>query len=219
MASSLSEAAGKGGGAPSQSAAFGRFAGAGGIITGVSSLGYAVFFLLVQGSLHTYLPPIFLGLGGFFATTIVVAVYDRVRVADAQFALWGLLIGVVGQLGAAVAAAYGLATAISALKASGTAATFPNQADPRGFLTFGISGVSFLVFAWLIVRSGRLPRGLGYLGYANGILVIALYLGALLTSNDTKSLFILVPGGLASLITTPIWYLWAGIVLLRGRAN
>ncbi|HEV7130053.1 MAG TPA: hypothetical protein VGN32_21675 [Ktedonobacterales bacterium] len=196
------------------STAFERFAGLGGIITGLSSLLYAVFFLLVKGSLHAYLPSIFLALGAFFATAVLVAVYDRVRTTDSPFALWALLIGIIGQMGAAVAGMGGLAAVISGLKAP----SGPNLADPRGFLTFGITGVSFLVFSWLIVRSGRLPRGLGYLGYANGILVIALYLGTLLTSNDTTSLFILVPGGLASLLSTPIWYLWGGILFQRSRA-
>jgi hypothetical protein len=42
-----------------------------------------------------------------------------------------------------------------------------------------------------------MPAGLAYLGYILAVLLVALFLGALL-SNDTKSLFVLVPGGLAS---------------------
>ena len=46
---------------------FDRFAGVCAIITGLSSVLYAVFFLLVRGSLNTYLPSVFLALGGFLA--------------------------------------------------------------------------------------------------------------------------------------------------------
>ena len=202
-----------------QSPSFERFAGIGGIITGIFSLLYAVFFLLVSGHLHDLLPPIFLGVGGLLATAVMVAVYGRVRDAEPGFALWALLLGATSGVGTAVSSAYSLANVVSGITLTADQKKFPNQADPRGFLTFGLTGVAFLVIAWLIVRSGRLPRGLGYLGYANGVLILALYLGTLLTSNDTKSLFILVPGGLASLIATPVWYLWIGSALARSRAR
>ena len=202
------------------SASFERFAGFSGIIVGVSSLLYAVFFLLVTGSLHDYLPSVFLALGGLLATAVLTALYQRVRAAEPTFAAWAFGLGFIGQIGAAIHGVYGLASVISHAPGAGggVGTTAPNPVDPAGFLAFGLTGLSTLVFAWLIVRGGRLPRGLGYLSYALGVLLIALFLGALLT-NTPKSLFVLVAGGLASLLATPIWNFWLAAIFLGRRAN
>lgn len=77
-------------------------------------------------------------------------------------------------------------------------------------------GLSLFVFAWLIVRSGDVPKGLGYLGYVLAVLLVALFLGALLT-NNAKNLFVLVPGGLASLVATPVWNIWLGMFFLGNQ--
>ncbi len=198
----------------SQSVRFEQFAGVSGIITGVSSLLYAVFFLLVKGTLHDYLPPILLAIGGFFALPVAVAIYSRVRAADQNFALLALLLAVVGYLGTAIHGIYSLATLVP---------TYINpapitQMDPRGFVAFGLTGVAVFLFAWLIVRSGAFPQTLGYVGYALAVCLVALFLGTLFTGNDTKSLAILIPGGLASLIATPVWNIWLGLLLWRGKA-
>jgi hypothetical protein len=114
----------------------------------------------------------------------------------------------------AIHGVYGLASVISHAPASGVGTTNPNPLDPAGFLAFGVVGLATVVFAWLILRSGQLPRGLGYLGYGLAVLLIVLFLGALI-SNNTKSLAVLVPGGLASLVATPLWNIWVGLILLR----
>jgi hypothetical protein len=198
-------------------AAFDRFAGLGGLLTGISSLLYAVFFLLITGPLHEVLPSVFLAIGGFFALTVSVAVYRRVRDAEPNFALWALLLAGMGYLGTAVHGVYGLALLIPAKTAAPEASAL-SQTDPRGFLAFGVTGVSVLVFAWLIVRSGALPRLLGYVGYVLGVAVIALFLGTLLT-NDLKSAYVLVPGAVASLLATPIWNIGLGLSLLRAAGR
>jgi hypothetical protein len=199
------------------SAPFERFAALGAIITGLSSLLYAVFFLLVTGALHDYLPSFFLALGGLLATAVLTALYQRVRSAEPTFAAWAFGLGFIGQVGTAIHGVYGLASVISKAPVGGVGTSAPNPVDPAGFLAFGLTGLSTLVFAWLIVRSGQLPRGLGYLGYLLGVLLIALFLGALFT-NTAKSLFVLVPGGLASLLATPIWNFWLGAIFLRRRS-
>ncbi|MBF6589543.1 MAG: DUF4386 family protein [Ktedonobacterales bacterium] len=201
------------------SAAFERFAGLSGFITGLSSLLYAVFFLLVKGRPHDLLPPLFLALGSIFASALIVALYYRVREADPLFALWALLLGIVGFLGAAAHGVHDLATVlIPPAPNAPDLSTLPNQLDPRGFLAFGIPGISIFVFGWLIVRGGQLPRSLGYLGYVLGVLLVALFLGTLFV-NDAHSLFILVPGGLASLLANPAWNLWLGATFWRRSAT
>jgi hypothetical protein len=198
-------------GTSTSAATFAHFAGASGVITGVSSLLYAVFFLLVKGSLHDALPSVLLAIGGFFALPVALAIYQAVREADASFALFALLLAAVGYLGTAVHGVYGLATLIP----QKTASVVLTQVDPRGFVAFGLTGVAVFLLAWLIVRSGAFPRALGYVGYILAVCLVALFLGTLLTGNDTKSLAILVPGGLASLIATPAWNLWLGLLLWR----
>jgi hypothetical protein len=207
-------------GVASQSVAFDRFAGVSGIVTGVSSLLYAAFFLLTKGQLYTYLPPFFLALGGFLALPLALAVYSRVRDADPRFALYALLLSTVGNLAAAVHGVYGLALVLP--KAQGGSDTLVFEPDPRGFLSFGVTGVSVLIFAWLILRSGAFPRVMGYTvgytGYVLGIALVALFLGTLLVDNAASN-FILVPGGIASVIGTPVWSIGLGLRLLaRGAA-
>lgn len=201
--------------ASTQSVAFERFAGLAGIVTGLSSLLYAVFFLLVKGTLHTYLPSLFLAIGGFLALPLAVAIYSRVRAADPSFALYALLLAAVGYLGTAVHGVYGLALQLPTPTAGSDTAVF--EPDPRGFLAFGVTGVSVFLLSWLIARSRAFPVGVAYVGYVLGIALVVLFLGNLLT-NDTTSYFILVPGGIASLLGTPIWSIWLGFLLLGRHA-
>ena len=201
------------------SAAFERFAGVSAIVTGLSSLLYAVFFLLVTGAPHDYLPSLFLALGGLLATAVLTALYQRVRAAEPTFAAWAFGLGFIGQVGTAIHGVYGLASLIShAPTTTGVGATAPNPVDPAGFLAFGLTGLSTAVFAWLILRGGQLPRGLGYLSVVLAVALVALFLGALL-SNNPKSLAVLIPGALASLIATPLWNFWLGAIFLARRAG
>jgi len=201
------------------SPAFLRFAGVCGIVTAISSLLYAVFFLLVKGPAHDLLPPLLLGVGGLLALAVLTALYGLVRDADPLFALWALALGLglLGQLGALIHGVHDLALVLILAPADAPdLSKLPNQLDPRGLLAFGLTGVSTFILSWLVLRSGALPRGLGYLGCVLGVLLVALFLGNLFT-NDPSSLFVLVPGSLASLIANPVWLLWLGVSLLRLR--
>ena len=193
---------------------FDRFAGVCAIITGLSSVLYAVFFLLVKGQLNTYLPAVFLALGGFLAFPPLIAVYQRVRRVDEGFALWALLLAAVGYLGTATHAIFSLAAVMPTSIDVGAAKNL-NQTDPRGFLAFFVTGVAVLVFAWLIQRSGVFPIELAYVGYVLGSSVILLFLGNLVTGTNTNSPLILIPGAVASLLATPAWNLWLGLRLLQ----
>jgi hypothetical protein len=193
---------------------FDRFAGVCAIVAGLSSVLYAVFFLLVKGPLNTYLPPVFLALGGFLAFAPLVAVYQRVRREDEGFALWALLLAAVGYLGTAAHAIFNLAAVMPKSIDIGSAKDL-NQADPRGFLAFFVTGVAVLVFSWLIQRSGAFPVELAYMGYVLGVSVILLFLGNLVTGTNTSSMLILIPGAVASLLATPAWNLWLGLRLLQ----
>jgi hypothetical protein len=188
-----------------------------GILTGIFSLLYAVFYLLVEGRLHDLPPPLFLGLGGLLATAVVIALYAHVRDAEPLFAAWALALGIFGQIGAAVHGAYGFAQVVTPGLSGPDVSHLPDPVDPLGFLTFSVMGISIFVFAWLIGRSGSLPRELGYLGYLLALALVVLCLGSLV-GNNTTSLLILLPCAVASRLATAAWNIWLGQRFLRAGA-
>jgi hypothetical protein len=201
---------GEAGAVPVRSASFERFAGVCAILAGAFGFLYAVAFVVLQNAL---LSGLFLMLTGLLTTTALVAVYERLRETDPSFALLALLLGVAGSLGSAVHGGYDLANVINP---PSTMPDLPNQVDPRGLLTFGVAGIALFVASWLIVRGRRFPRGLGYLGYVSAVLLLALYLGRLIVLDPTNPL-ILVPALLSGFLANPIFYVWLGLALLRGR--
>jgi hypothetical protein len=193
-----------------QASPYERFAGVCAILAGALTLLYSVsFIILVNEPLSSFC----LLANGLLATAVLVALYERVRDADASFALWALLLGLAGSIGSALHGGYDLAAVLH--EHAAVDPNLPSAMDPRGLLTFGASGIGLWVFAWLILKSGRLPRQLGYLGYAVAALQIVLYLGRLIVF-DAKSPVIVVPALLAGFIATPVWYVWLGVSLWRG---
>jgi hypothetical protein len=202
-----------GGAVPLRSTSFEKFAGVCAILAGATGFLYAVAFVVLQ---DTLLSGLFLMLGGLLSTAALAAVYDRLRETDAAFALWALLLGISGALGSAVHGGYDLANSIN--PPPSLSADLPNQVDPRGLLTFGIAGVALFVVAWLILRGGQFPRGLGYLAYLSAVLLVALYLGRLIILEPTSPV-ILVPALLNGFLINPIFYVLLGLALRRGRSS
>lgn len=193
-----------------RSAPFERFAGVCAVLAGVAAFLYAVAFIVLQNDL---LSGLFLMLTGLLSTAALVAVYERLRETDAAFALFALLLGIAGALGSAVHGGYDLANTINPPP---SVPDLPNPVDPRGLLTFVVAGIALFVVAWLITRGGQFPKGLGYLGYASAVLLIALYLGRLIVLDPTSPV-ILAPALLNGFLINPAFYLWLGLSLLRVR--
>ena len=199
--------------APLSSPAYERFAGVCAIAAGVAGFGYAVAFILLRDAL---LSALFLLLTGLLSTAALTAVYRRLRATDADFALWGLVLGLVGAFGAAIHGGYDLANAIN--PPAGASLDLPSQIDPRGLLTFGVAAIGLFVVAWLIGRGRKLPAGLSYLGYLSALLLIILYIGRLIILKPASPL-ILGPALLNGFLINPAWYIWLGLVLWRARAE
>ena len=191
---------------------FERAAGLCALAAAVAGIGYAVAFVVV-GS--TFGSALFLLLGGLLAIPVLVAVYGRVRAAEPAVAACALLLGAAGALGAVAHGGNDLATA---LHPPATPSDLPSAVDPRGLATFGLTGLSLALVAWLIRRGGRLPRGLGALGYLLAALLVALYLGRLVIL-EARSPLIAVPALLTGFVVNPAWYLWLGRSLATGRAT
>lgn len=194
---------------------FERFASVCAILAGIVGLLYAVSFVILRSTL---LSGLFLMLGGLLATAVLLAVYHRVRGTDATFALWAVLLSIAGALGSAAHGGYDLANALNTPTntITETIARLPNPVDPRGLFTFGLVGLGLFILAWLIGRSGQFPRGLNYWGYLLASLLIILYLGRLILFSPTNPL-VFVPVLLSGFVVNPVWYLWLGFALWRGR--
>lgn len=199
--------------APASIRSFERFASICALLAGVFGFLYALSFVILRSTL---LSGLFLMLGGLLATAVLLAVYNRVRATDATFALWALLLGITGALGAAVHGGYDLANGLNtpANTIAGAIAILPSPIDPRGLLSFGVAGLGLFVFSWLIGRSGQFPRGLHYWGYLLALLFIVLYPGRLILLSPTNPL-LFIPVLLSGFLVNPVWYLWLGFALWR----
>jgi hypothetical protein len=208
-----------------RSQSFDRFAGLCAILTGIAIFLYAISFVIIDRSnpdLGAKLSALFLLLNGLFATVPMVALYYRFQEVDAPFAMWALLLGIAGALGAAIHGGYDLANAINppagvAPEVTNAMLVLPNQVDPRGLLTFGVSGIALFVIAWLMGRSKEFPNTLRMVGYVLAVLLCWLYLGRLIILDPTN-LLLVAPVLVAGFIVNPLWYIWLGIVMRRQAA-
>lgn len=204
---------------------FERFAGGCAFATAAAGLAYSIAFV---GWDSATAEGLFLLLGGLLALAVFVALYERLRAVDAGFALLALLLGLAASFGAAVHGGTTLASGINpptveeAVPAETEPAddedvvTRPNEADPRGLATFGLTALAVLLFAWLGQRSGALPSWLVWIGVALGVLLILVYLARLIIF-DADDFLVRAPAGLAGFIANPLWYLGLGSVFARSR--
>jgi hypothetical protein len=191
---------------------FERFAGVCALGAALAGFLYSVAFVMLRSA---ELSALFLLCVGLLSTVALVGLYERVKGVEAGFALLGLILAVVGGLGAAIHGGYDLANALHPPANPGLNLDLPSQIDPRGLLTFGVTGLGLWTLARLIAsRTSGLPRGLGYLGYLAGLLGVILYLGRLIVLDATSPL-ILGPALLAGFVVNPIFYVWAGLTLRR----
>jgi hypothetical protein len=192
-----------------QPTAFERFAGLCGIAAGVTGFCYAVAFILLRNNL---LSALFLLLGGLLASAVFVAVYGRLRETEADLARWGVLLSLVGAGGSLIHGGYDLATALNPSPLPN--GDLPNPVDPRGLLTFGVTGLGLFVIGVLMLRSRQFPRGLGSVTYLLAVLLVTIYLGRLIVLNPASPV-ILAPAVLAGFVVNPAWYIWLGLTLWR----
>ncbi len=150
-------------------------------------------------------------IGGLVGAVVTAALYQLLRETDTGFALVGLVLGAVGMLGSSVHGGYELALAI---RPGDRLPDIPNPIDPRGMLTFGVTGLSVLIFSWLILRGGALPRRLGTLGVLLGALLLLVYLGRLII-YDPNNVALLGIAALAGLIVHPAWFVALGAALRK----
>jgi len=191
-----------------------RFAGLCAIFAGISGFLYSISFVFLKNGL---LLALFLMLGGLLATVALTALYSRVQAVEATLARLAWMLGIIGALGAAIHGGYDLANAINppAPNFALAIASLPSSIDPRGLLTFGIAGLGFLAFAWLMGRSASFSSSMSYLTYLLGTLLVVLFISRLIIL-DTRNPLIVIVGSLSGFIVNPLWYLWLGTTLSQG---
>src|SRR5216117_762711 len=94
----------------------------------------------------------------FWALFAIVAVYYRVRSVGEAWAFFATLVGVAASVGTMVTAMYEVANLRQNPPLAGASAT-----DPLGIMSFGLTGLWFLVANLLLWRT-RTPRVLALLG-------------------------------------------------------
>jgi hypothetical protein len=206
---------------PSRAAAdYERLAGAGAIAAGIGGIVYSVAFLggVVEGwapQLGLTVASIALMAGGFLSVFVLVTLYRRLLESAPAVGLLGFMLVAVGATGAMVHGGYDLANAVHAPVSDVLAeAQLPSPIDPRGLLTFGVSGLGLLVLAWQSRRSATLPANLASLGMAVGVLLVVVYLGRLIILTPTN-LLVAVPAALTGLVLSPLFYIRLGLELRR----
>jgi hypothetical protein len=198
---------------------FDRLTGGAAIVAGVVAFLYAVAFIIlviagVAPEPGFAFASVLLLVGGLLSAVALTGLFPRLWAVSAPFAMLALLFGVGGTFGAAIHGGWDLAVTLHPPEGFEQLPNVPSEVDPRGLLTFGFSGIGLLLASWLIVRGGRLPRNLGYLGYMAAALLLIIYLARLIILTPTNPI-VAGPAALAGFIVNPIWYVWLGLTLRR----
>jgi hypothetical protein len=186
-----------------------RLSAAAASAAGVGAFAYAVAFLLLR---NLGLSAGILLVNGLLTIAALVAVYARLRPVDPDLATLGLVLGIVGGVGAAVHGGFDLAVALHPVGA--LPADAANPVDPRGLLTFAVTGLGLLVLGRLIARGGPFPHAIGHLATIAGMVLVLLYLARLVVLNPADPL-VLGPALLSGFIVNPALYTALGIYLFR----
>jgi hypothetical protein len=197
---------------------FERVAGGAAVAVGLGGILYSVAFLqyLYNGSTAALRVSDALLVGGaLLSTGVLIAVYERVRPANPSFALWALVLGLGGAFGAAIHGGYNLALEV---KAVGDPPLYTSIVDPRGLMTFGVTGLALGLFSVLIARSGAFPRPIGYVGLVAAALFLIVYFGRLIIYN-AKNPLVLTAAVVSGFVLNPVWFAWVGATLLRRQAR
>jgi hypothetical protein len=175
---------------------FTRFAGLASFGVALGALAYAIvfwFFLLMVGGIATI--------------PVLVALYLLLREVDVGFALTAFVLGLAAALGGILHGGYNLGGNVTPPRPG----FGPGQEEvAHGVLRYAVAGLSLLLLAWLIHRDRRLPRGLAYLGYLGGAVLVFIYIGRLYDFIEPGNYVSLIPPIAYGFAIHPLFYAWLG---------
>jgi hypothetical protein len=145
-----------------------------------------------------------------------VAVFERVRTVDSGYATLALALGAFGSLAASSHGAYDLGVVLHPA-ASNPVADLPFPLDPRGYATFGLTGIALALLSFLARRTPEIPGWVGPFGLVLGLVLVITWLGRLIVLDPTN-IFVLGPA-LVSGLLSPIFFLLLGAWLLGWRRS
>ncbi|HKY50783.1 MAG TPA: hypothetical protein VJP45_05955 [Candidatus Limnocylindria bacterium] len=145
------------------------------------------------------------GLAAFWALFAIVAVYYRAREVGEAWAFFATLIGVAAAVGTMAAAVYEVAN----LRAT-PAGVSPSAANPLGLMSFGLTGLWFLIANLLLWRS-KMPRVMALLGLVTAVALLWGFVAALSLNGGVVYLVTVFAGAIGG----PIYWLWLGRQLRR----
>ena len=132
------------------------------------------------------------------ALPVLFSLYQLHRSAFPAANLTALVIGVIATLSAAVVQTIFILTR----KTFGDTVT----------ISYGIFGVSLVIYGCLALADKMLPRGLAWFGIVAGIGYVLVITGFIVGGPNHPLTYV---GGLSSIIGYPTWAIWLGRVLLR----
>lgn len=160
---------------------------------------------------------------GLFAIAVVMSTSDLVRNANEGLVRWTSTMAIIGYAVAVIwyfalqqanpALATGYAQADETTRAA-VALIGPLSLDPQFWMSYGLTGLWFIVLNWLANRSNQLPRILAYLGIVAGIASWLVVAGSFLGNSGLET-----AGFVLSSFTLIIWYVWTGTVLRRQQPD
>lgn len=151
---------------------------------------------------------------GFWAMFAVVAVHWVARRQGEAWSLFTALVGVVAAVLMVISSLYPIAFTRNLLRQPiDVAQPLPTSVaatDPLNFVTFGLTGLWFLLANLLLWRA-PISRRLALLGFVAAIDLVAGFL-AVLSAQGSLATFAAV---IAGAVVGPIYSLWLGIALRR----
>jgi hypothetical protein len=192
---------------------FERFAGLCSIAVAFGAIAFSVIFAIIVGgsSQGKAFFAVLLG-GAIVSIPVIVAIFQRLRETDESLALTALVFGLLGALGGILHGGYEYAV----LQTPPSEGYYPGvEAVTKGVLRYGSAGLALVLVGWLILRGGRFPRPLGFVGIFGGALLVLIYFGRLYDFITPASHTSLIPPFLYGFIVHPIFYGTVGVVLWR----
>ena len=199
-------------------AGFERFAGLAGLIVAAATFAYTVAFAVAlrsDAAAADALRAILLIVSGILLVPFFVALHERTRDIDPGWALSATLLGTIAALAAAAHGAFDIANVIE----NPAAGLFDvaSESDPRGFFTFGVTGLAVAAFSFLLAKETSLDGRIAVLGYALSVSLLLLFVITLITGiAGAGSRFLSFVVGFA---LYPVWVGWMGATLRSSASN
>ncbi|HET7701049.1 MAG TPA: hypothetical protein VFM06_09320 [Candidatus Limnocylindria bacterium] len=157
---------------------------------------------------------LFSALIAFWSLFAIVAVHWVVRPHGEAWSFFAVIVGVTAAAATFVASLYPIAFTRHLLRdpidVNVALPTAVPPTDPLNAMTFGLTGLWFLI-ANLLLSRAAVPRRLALLGLVGAIVLLGGFLAALMAQDALVDSVALAAGA----VVGPVYWLWLGFVLRR----